>query len=49
MALLRVDFGTHESDRMFDAIQKEMQVSTRTEEFANDVFIVPVPNDLASP
>ena len=47
MALLWGDFSAHESDWMLDAIQKKMKVSIRTEEFFDDVLIVPVPNDFA--
>ncbi len=48
MALLRVDFSTHEGDWMLNTIQEKMQVSTRAEEFSYDVLIVPVPNNLTS-
>jgi hypothetical protein len=48
MALLRVNFSTHEGDWMLNTIQEKMQVSTRAKEFSYDMLIVPVPNDLAS-
>jgi hypothetical protein len=45
VAFLRVQFCTHEGDRMIERIKEKMQILPY--ERSNDVLIVPVPNDVS--